>query len=277
VIPKAINRLITILLTAVLMLLTLLEWELGLLHIALAVALVAILPGYALTTAIFIRHSLSFIEKVAFSAGLSLALAAVGGLFLHFTRWGLQPASWAMLLGGVTLFANGVALFRMKTDPDKVDLSVTQVPLRLHQVALMLLAGLIITGAYLTARSGAENRPAPKYSQLWILWIDETKSEVTIGVHNHELVPQQYRLQLSTRQGAIAEWPLITLAPNTTWAIWYTPPRIVGQEDFLRATLYRLDSPQANYREVYLRRNHSSPLPEPIAGERVPTDATFQE
>jgi hypothetical protein len=254
VIPKIINRLITILLTAVLMLLILLEWELGWLHIALAVALVAILPGYALTTAIFVRHSISFIEKVAFSAGLSLALAAIGGLFLHFTRWGLQPVSWAALLGGVTPIANVAALFRMKIAPDEVDLSVTEVPLRLHQVALMLLAGLIVTGAYLTARAGAENRPVPPYSQLWILWTDETKSEATIGVHNHELVTRQYRLQLSTRHGFIDEWPVISLAPDTTWEIRYTPPPAVVDDDLIRATLYRLDRPQEHYREVYLRR-----------------------
>ncbi|MFO7537305.1 MAG: DUF1616 domain-containing protein [Chloroflexota bacterium] len=250
---KVTNRLIIILLTAVLMLLTLLEWELGFVRVLFAIALVAILPGYALTTVIFVRYPLGFAEKVAFSCGLSLGLAAVGGLLLHFTRWGLQSASWVILLGGITLIANGLALARM-TPTAKVDLSVVHVPLRLHQILLVVLAGIVITGAYLTARAGAENRPVPRYTQVWLLWADEAQAEVTLGMHNHEGVARQYRLQLSTSQGQIQEWPVVTLAAGETWQTHYTPPPPLSDSDFIRATLYRLDIPQDSYREVYLRR-----------------------
>jgi uncharacterized membrane protein len=250
---KVINRLIIILITAVLMLLILLEWELGFIRVLFAIALVAILPGYGLTTAIFIRYPLGFAEKVAFSCGLSLGLAAVGGLLLHFTRWGLQSASWVILLGGITLIANGVALARIRPTAN-VDLSVIHVPLRLHQILLVILAGVVMTGAYLTARAGAENRPVPRYTQVWLLWADETQAEVTLGIHNHEGAARQYRLQLTTRQGQIQEWPVVTLAAGETWQTRYTPPPSISDSDFIRATLYRLDIPEDSYREVYLRR-----------------------
>jgi uncharacterized membrane protein len=250
---KVTNRLIITLLTAVLMLLTLLEWELGFVRVLFAIALVAILPGYALTTAIFVRYPLGFAEKVAFSCGLSLGLAAVGGLLLHFTRWGLQSASWIVLLGGITLIANGLALARIRPTA-KVDLSVIHVPLRLHQILLIALAGVVMTGAYLTARAGAENRPVPRYTQVWVLWADETQTEITLGIHNHEAVPRQYRLQLSTRQGQVHEWPVVTLAAGETWHASYTPSPPISEADFIMATLYRLDIPEDSYREVYLRR-----------------------
>jgi uncharacterized membrane protein len=250
---KIFNRLMTMLVTAVLMLLTLLEWNLDVVQILFAIALVAILPGYAVMTAIFINYPLSFIEKFAFSGGLSLAIASVGGLILHFTPWGLQTDSWVFLLGGITLVANGVALLRIYRAPDEVDLSVTHIPLRLHQIGLMLLAGLIITGAYLMARAGEENRPVPQYSQLWMLWNNEDQSEVMIGVHNHTDQTQTYRLELSSQRGLVEEWPLITLEPDTTWLIEYAPPTAVGENDALRAALYRLDNPQERYREVFLR------------------------
>lgn len=233
------------------MVLILLEWELRFVQILFAIGLVAILPGYALTTAIFIKYPLSLIEKITFSIGLSLALAAIGGLALNFTRWGLQPASWVIFLGGITLIANALALARMTTIAD-VDLTVTNIPLHIQQVVLISLAGLIITGAYLTARAGAENRPVPQYSQLWILWTDDTQTEVTIGLHNHEDIARQYRIQISTR-GHIQESPIITLAPDTTWQTRYTPPPPITETDFIRATLYRLDRPDTPYREVYLR------------------------
>lgn len=250
---KVTNRLIIILLTAVLMLLTLLEWELGFVRILFAIALVAILPGYAVTTAIFVRYPLGFAEKVAFSCGLSLGLAAVGGLLLHFTRWGLQSASWVVLLGGITLIANGLALIRIRPTAN-VDLSVIQVPLRLYQLLLMVLAGVVITGAYLTARAGAENRSVPRYTQVWLLWTDEAQTAVTLGIHNHETVPRQYRLQLSTRQGQVQEWPVVTLAAEETWQTQYTPSAPISEADFIKATLYRLDISEDSYREVYLRR-----------------------
>lgn len=253
---KVLNRLITILVTAVLMLLILLDWDLRGLQILFAIGLVAILPGYGLTTAIFIKYPLSLVEKTAFSVGLSLALAAVGGLFLHFTPWGLQTASWVVLLGGVTLVANGLALARMSR-AENVDLSVSQISVSLPQLLLMLCAGLIITGAYLTARAGAENRPVPPYTQLWLLWTDESRAEIEIGIHNHEGTAVTYEIHLSTQQGQLETWSQITLLPNTTWTTRYPAPAPVANSDIIRATLYRLDAPDTPYRTVFLRRGHN--------------------
>ncbi|HRQ37983.1 MAG TPA: DUF1616 domain-containing protein [Chloroflexota bacterium] len=250
---KVTNRLIMILVTAVLMLLTLLDWELGAVRVLFAVALVAILPGYALTTAIFVKYPLGFAEKLAFSCGLSLGLAAIGGLLLHFTPWGLQPASWVMYLGSITIIANVLALGRMQQTA-QVDLSVIQVPLRLHQLLLMLLAGGVLMGAYLTARAGAENRPAPPFTQLWLLWADEAETQLQVGIQNQETAVRQYRLELSNRQGQMQEWPVITLAAGETWQTDFASPPIIGETDFIKATLYRLDAPQEIYRQVYLRR-----------------------
>jgi hypothetical protein len=239
------------------MILILLDWNLRGLQIIFAIGLVTILPGYSLTTAIFIKHPLSLVEKIAFSAGLSLALAAVGGLFLHFTPWGLQTASWTILLGGVTLVANGLALARM-TQTDNIDLSVSQISVSLPQLLLMLCAGLIITGAYLTARAGAENRPVvPPYTQLWIRWLDDGQAEIEIGLHNHEGTAVAYELHLSTQQGQNETWSQITLPANTTWTTRYPAPDAVADIDIIRATLYRLDAPDTPYRTVYLRRGNN--------------------
>ena len=242
-----------ILITAALMLLTLLDWKLSLVRVLFAIALVTILPGYALTTAIFISTPLGIMEKIAFSFGFSLGMTSLGGLILNYIPWGIQSVSWVVLLGGISLIASVIAIARMQISKG-VDLSVVQVRLRLREIILMVLAAGILGGVYLFARTGAEHRALPPTTRVWILWADDSQSKVLLGVQNQERVPMQYRLQLSTLQGQIQEWDPITLEAGATWEVQYETPPNVAESDMIKATLYRLDTPGRNYREVYLRR-----------------------
>lgn len=250
---KVVNRLIIILITAVLMILILFEWDLGLVRVLFAIGLVTILPGYALTTAIFINYPLGFIEKIAFSFGFSLGLTSLGGIVLHFTPWGMQPVLWVALLGGVALLASFVALLRMALGTE-VDVSVVQMPFRLSDVILLGLAGLIIVGAYVVAREGALHRPVAPYTQLWLLWEDEEAQVVQVGFHNWEQKEVMYQLELRHSHGRVVQFPPITLPPNTTWQLTHPLPPPVVAQDFIQAALYRLDQPDQIYREAYLRR-----------------------
>jgi uncharacterized membrane protein len=253
---KIINRLIMIMITAVLMILTLFEWEYGVIRLLFGISLTVILPGYALTTAIFLNYPIGFIEKLGFSLGFSLGLASLGGILLHFTPWGVQPVTLVALLGGVAIFFSLVALGRIALGR-AVDVSVVQMPLHLSQLFLLLFAGLIIGGAYLVARDGALNRPVVPYTQLWLLWEDEAHTAVRVGLHNWEQVTTTYHLELRNDHGRVYQFPPITLEPRQTWEVIYNPPPIASDNDQLRAVLYRADDLQNSYREVYLRR----PLP----------------
>jgi hypothetical protein len=135
-----------------------------------------------------------------------------------------------------------------------VDLRVVHIPVRLHQLLLMVLAGVVLAGAYLTARAGAESRPVPAYTQTWLLWANEAQSEIQLGIQNREGVTRQYQIQLTTYQGPVQEWPAITLAAGESWETFYATPASVTDTDLIKATIYRLDAPQESYREVYLRR-----------------------
>ncbi|MFT3894563.1 MAG: DUF1616 domain-containing protein [Anaerolineales bacterium] len=250
---KIINRLIIILITAALMLLTLLDWKLSPVRVLFAIALVTILPGYALTTAIFINTPLGILEKFAFSCGFSLGIVSLGGILLNFTHWGIQSVSWVILLGGISLIASVVAIVRMQRAKE-IDLSVTQIPLRLRQVVLMALAVVIFGGVYVFARHGAASQSLPSTTRIWILWTDDSHTEAVLGIQNQENVPMQYQLQLSTLQGQVQEWTPIALAPGATWEVHYMVPNNVAESDFFKATLYKLDDPGTVYREVYLKR-----------------------
>src|SRR5437899_947045 len=65
---------------------------------ALTLPLVLVLPGYALTSALFPRQVLGVPERVVFSLALSLVIVILGGLVLNFTAFGLHASSWSVLL-----------------------------------------------------------------------------------------------------------------------------------------------------------------------------------
>ena len=74
--------------------------------------LVAFLPGYCLTEALFPRNdSLDTIERLTFSIGLSFAVTALVGLFLSFTI-GLTLATALPALGSIVMALAVVALIR---------------------------------------------------------------------------------------------------------------------------------------------------------------------
>ena len=78
-----------------------------------AFVLVAFLPGYCLTEALFpTETALDIIERIAFSIGLSFAITALVGLFLSFTPIGLTLATSLPTLGSLVLILAVVALIR---------------------------------------------------------------------------------------------------------------------------------------------------------------------
>jgi uncharacterized membrane protein len=248
-----VKRLVLILLTAVLMLLTLLDWQSNPIRVLFAIALVTILPGYALTTAIFTSTPLGTPEKFAFSCGFSLGTVALGGLLLNYTHWGIQSASWVLLLGGISLIASVIALVRMKNE-EQIDSKMGQVPFRLSQIVILIAVAVALGGVYLFARSGAEKQSMPPTTRVWMLWTDSTHMEVVLGIQNQEKVPMQYKLQLSTLRGNVQEWTSISLEAGATWEVHYDMPANVAASDLIKATLYRADNPGNVYRQVYLRR-----------------------
>ncbi|HCI79328.1 MAG TPA: hypothetical protein DHW02_06535, partial [Ktedonobacter sp.] len=80
----------------------------------LALPLVLVLPGYALTSALFPERAFPVSQRLVFSIALSLVTAVLGGLLIDVTPFGLQTDSWAGILGGITLCACVVTLIRRR-------------------------------------------------------------------------------------------------------------------------------------------------------------------
>ncbi len=104
------NRTIILILVAVtLLLFPVAALTSGALRIILGLPVVLFIPGYILLAALFPdRDSLSGIERITFSLGLSIAFSIIMGVILNFTPWGINLFP---ILTSATVFIVVTAVF----------------------------------------------------------------------------------------------------------------------------------------------------------------------
>jgi len=242
-------------LAVVAMLLALLTPGIGPARALIGLPLVLFVPGYAIVAAAFPTDRLGTIERLLFSLGASLALAALAGLLLHWTALGLRPAAWAVALGNLTLVASLVALVRRRQKPAST--RVRRIAgMTLVEGGLLGLAALLVVGALLIARDGALQQRATGFTQLWVLPDSAAKDEsVRLGVSNREPSDVGYRLLVTASGTIIGSWPQITLGPDEQWEATVALPTTQPISTTVEVVLYRLDAPDTAYRRVLFRRN----------------------
>jgi uncharacterized membrane protein len=257
---------------------------------ALAVPLVLLFPGYALTAASFPGGSgprLGTAERAVLTLGLSLAAAAAGGLVLAQTPWRLRAGPWAVLLGGIVLAASAVALARRSNvpgagpdtgdnGPKTNDESAPHRPVRPSpavlrptlQALVLALAGLVAVGALVIAARGAvAQQRAATFTQLWLVPARGAQhapgagpNDVRLGLRSLEARTTTYRLELLVGGVTMREWPAIELDPGEDWAATLPLPPVAagaGEADrtgAVEAVVYRAEAPGTPYRRVTLRR-----------------------
>jgi uncharacterized membrane protein len=223
----------------------------------LALPLVLLLPGYALTSALFAGRAPGFAERLVFSLGLSLVIVVLGGLALNWTPFGLQADSWSVLLSGITLGACAITLVRRREQSISASRwsAVGNTGLTFRQGLLLSQAVVVVLGAMIVSYIGAAQQPLPGFSQLWMLPVSGAKSgnAVRLGVSNMELTTMQYSLDVSMGDKLIKDWPSISLKPNEKWQATLVLPQILpAGTTRVEAALYRKDAPTKIYRHVVL-------------------------
>lgn len=207
----------------------------------LSLFLVFVLPGYALVKVLFPGNNLEFAERVVLTLGLSLAIAALGGLVLYWLPWKLQTRSWTIFLGSITFFASIIALLRhqhLKEPPPsfiKVNVSLT-----FNDGLLFVLAAVGVAIAFILAYRGEVIQNSSDFTQLWIIPDEEAASSVLIGINNQAAEVVQYRLLIKVNGKVVEEIPLIDLKSEETWVDSFTFPE---GTDSVTAQLYRLYEP----------------------------------
>jgi uncharacterized membrane protein len=223
----------------------------------LTLPLVLVLPGYALTTALFPKRIFGISQRLVFSLALSLVIAVLGGILLNFTPWGLHAGPWAVFLGGITLVACVVALVRRRAQniSSSAWLRHENIRLNFRQGLLLSLAVFLVGGAIAMSIIGAEHQPSPGFTQLWILpgIGADAKTAVRLGVKNMESTAMEYTLTVNVDGKPVKEWLAIDLNPNEQWetTLSLPPTGQIGSTE-IEANLYRADAPTTIYRHVVL-------------------------
>ncbi|HEX4215159.1 MAG TPA: DUF1616 domain-containing protein [Candidatus Dormibacteraeota bacterium] len=217
------------------------------LGVLLGVPLVLVLPGLALTGALWPRGR-GVPERAALAIGLSLALAAVSALALNWLPGGVTPARSTVLLGMVTLVGACVAAARRPLeDPAARPRDPWRPPIRAHQAAMLVLALALVGAAVTLAVRGAEQATGPGFTQAWML---PRPNAVAVGLGNDQGAAQAYRVVLNDDGQTLQTWGDVRLAAGAHWSATASVPAGAGSEVTLR--VYRRSDPERVYRQLHV-------------------------
>jgi len=281
---------ITLLLATILVPTALLGLQ-GPVRVAFGLAFVLACPGYTLVAALFPRASdLDWIERLALSFGLSIAVVPLIGLLLNFTPFGirLEPVLVSLYLFTVGLAA--LAWHRRSQLPleERLSLSIelklpdwksysrTDKLLTLALIASLLFAAGSVGYVVVTPR------PAEKFTEFYMLNATGVAggypTNLTVGqngtlnltVHNREFAPLRYELRIyqatmeevfnaSANRTELRELSrsflsnlTIELASDAYWNQSYTFNLSSPGIFRLYFLLYKLPDDQTVYRTLYL-------------------------
>ena len=223
-----------------------------------AIALAFALPGSALATALLPRGTSRWTERVTVAVGGSLSAAVASAFALQVLPGGLSAASWATLLGGVTVVGGLVGWLRLRgrptpvVTPDAVGAtpwvagpppSFTGAGLVTPWTVVTLAAAAVLVALSLViARSGVALGPTARFTELWLLPADGG-SAVHVGVGNHEGAAQTYRVVV-TFDGRPLDAPRrITLADGAATDTVIELPVGAGGAHTVEARLWRPGRP----------------------------------
>jgi hypothetical protein len=183
-----------------------------------AALLVLVLPGYALTRAVLSRAPVGPPERAATTLGLSLGVAATGGVVFEFVGVRADLQVWIAWLVGAIAVATAGALVRDIRDPAPArDPAEPWRPISAVQVLVLSLAATITVWAMIFAWAGATVDVNPTAVQLWILPVQGAQPPtVRIGIHNEASTPAHYRLVLTETPTRTLTWT-VDLVGGQVW------------------------------------------------------------
>ena len=236
----------------------------GPVNIVFGVLLALVLRGYALSAAVFRMRSVRTAERAALTLGISLSVAVLGGLVLDALPSGLETQTWLFLLGGVTVAASVIALWRRTRhatamrilESRPIALTVSSAPqeqaspeppqLRLNRETTvyllgvgqqilrrvpyrpMLISGLafavFLTGIVIAVNGAIAQQTSSPVTQLWMLPDKNAPTTLRLGIHTEAAQPMEYRLALSINGTSYSSWDPIFLTSTDTWEVSVTMP-----------------------------------------------------
>lgn len=184
----------------------------GLIKALLLVPAVLVLPGYAISRAVFPFGRLPGDERLVYTFTLSVAAAALGGLAWQLA-FDLNRFTWAAVLTAITLVSCAVAQRRRSAQkaPRARERSRDEAESRLPRldlptgVALLAAVAIAVLAVSIAANGLRDERAKSHFSSLWIV-PEGGSGGVAVGVWNHQGAVHEYRLTVETAGRTIEEW-----------------------------------------------------------------------
>jgi hypothetical protein len=203
----------------------------------IALPLIFVLPGEAALRALALRFEP--IARIPIVVGLSMALTLSGGLILDCFG-GLTPGGWVAWLGAAalvpaTLARGGVAVSR---------LTVFDVKIR-HALMVVATCAVLAVAFHGTIR-GIELYHPFRYTDFWMVPLDEATNAYAIGIKNGEGKTESYTVRFTVEQRLAGEWQNIVLAPEHSLILPIAVPLGASAE----ARLFHTEQPDSVYRTV---------------------------
>jgi hypothetical protein len=218
-------------------------------RIAAALILTLAAPGYALSSLVFPSRRLDPAERVLTALGMSLVVAALGGLLLDVLPGHMSRGAWALMLALVTLCATFGGALRPPTADDLTG-SVEQEPdvspsddgwyagrtrIALNLALGMLALALAAVALTLAVRS-AERHTG--FAELSLVPASQRRQpRLLVKLKSHELHPTPFTIVIrEDRRVSLVSH--VTLMPGEEWRILTAPLRASTRA--LRAYAFRL-------------------------------------
>lgn len=221
----------------------------GIVRLAAGMPLTLFLPGYAIVAAAFGSRELAMPKRIMLSVAVSLMALALGSFVLNIFPFGLETASWAVLLPLVVIAAcRGAAMRRERPQRSGARRPALPRPAT-GSLVLFALAALIALGALALSEKPLPAENAKGFTALWMLPTDKREDAVAIGVDSNQHEYRSYRLRVSLGKDQSKTYR-VKLDPGEERVYEVdVPPKPSGRTHVV-ASLYKAGAPQKLYRRV---------------------------
>jgi uncharacterized membrane protein len=231
--------------------LILLDINVQILRPILAVMLVLLL-GHTVLTVWSRGLVLHQAVRIMLSIMLGLTVAALAGLVLNYTGWGLTPKSWVVVLSAITIIHAVIAFFQRQRLVEQVE-PTHRLVFNFGQGVLLLLAVLVAGTSIMIAQIGSLNQPRSTFTQFWMTADPSNNSTATfLGIRNEEAQPVTYNLVVTQGSEILQNYTNLQLNSGETWQRSVDFSVVSSKASPIEAVLYRADQPDVPYRSVKL-------------------------
>jgi uncharacterized membrane protein len=210
-------------------------------------------PGYAVTAAVFKEDVLELPAKIALGIGISLAIAAVGGIALYGTGALLTRTSWTAFLSIVILIGSIVAVIQRSRNVSYTPKDVTR-KFAFSEMLLLIFGMLTLSGGIYLARTAEQNQAYEPFTEFWIVPPTEDSSEIEIGLRNYEQTTMVYDISVRINEQEVETWENISVQPDQVWSRTYTLPPKEASDETIAVYLYTDEDFTEPYRWGQLHR-----------------------